>query len=69
MSTVDISDHAMDVAWRAFNETSGEYLDYATALADAMTAAAPLIVSTELRRIADAHDDRANELDPPGGAS
>lgn len=103
MSGLNIPDKAMDVAWRAF---AAHEDDYVAALADAITAATPLIVATELRRIAEiadhyannadklagkaadalspsgyagkavAHErqawclrQRANELDPPGGAS
>lgn len=74
MSTVDIPEEAMDVAWRAF---AAHEDDYVAALADAITAAAPLIVAAELRRFAGAFPlgfalvltRRANELDPPGGAS
>jgi hypothetical protein len=87
VTAVDIPDQAMDVAWRTFSESLSQadsHLDYVEALADAITAAAPLIVATELRRLADELyegpqrwpwskagllRDRANELTPPGGAS
>jgi hypothetical protein len=95
VSTVDIPGQAMDVAWRTFSESlaeAGSHLDYVEALADAITAAAPLIVATELRRQADIQQeivgsyttqafrrvavtavhrlrDRADKLDPSGGAS
>jgi hypothetical protein len=93
LSTVDIPDQAWDVAWRTFSESLAEadsHLDYVEALADAITAAAPLIAATELRRIVDLFvsesrtpmdlrqlvtyvvsllQRRADELDPPGGAS
>jgi hypothetical protein len=62
MSNFDIPDQAMDVAWRVFSrsyDTNDQEL--CTALADAITAAAPLIVATELRRQAESADARASD--------
>lgn len=55
----NIPDRIWAVAWRTF---AGHEDDHVEGLADAITAAAPLIVAAELRR-------RADELDPPGGVS
>jgi hypothetical protein len=49
MSRLDITEAAMNVAWREFTDS----VDHVAALADAITAAAPLIVASELRRLAD----------------
>lgn len=82
MSHLDIPDHAMDAAWRTFADVyvKNDH-DLCAALADAITAAAPLIAAAELRRLATTtlrtSEDvscldllrRADELDPPGGAS
>jgi hypothetical protein len=73
--SLDIPDQAMDIAWRTFSESSS-HLDYVTALADAITAIAPIIVAAEFRRQVD-HGlactvdeqwliERADELDPQG---
>lgn len=86
---LDIPEEVLDVAWRAFGAHED---DYVAALADAITAAAPLIVAAELRRFigvmevpirwggfsravpglevaVGAFRQRADELDPPGGAA
>lgn len=70
IATLDVPPEAMAVAWRAFIAHD----DQAIALADAITAAAPIIVATELRRLVEKFgweadnqvlDQRADDLDPP----
>ncbi len=65
---------AMAAAWEAFVAAEDRDEDYARVLRAAVTAAAPLIVAAELRRLAEriagdprGHEvlrDRASELDP-----
>jgi hypothetical protein len=79
VTAVDIPDQAMDIAWRTFSESlaeAGSHLDYVEALADAITAIAPIIVAAEFRRQVDQGlactvdetwlIERADELDPQG---
>lgn len=73
---LDIPEEIMDVAWRTFNATLDES-DSCNAVVDAITAAAPLIVAAELRKLAEEClstqpwslltklCERADELDPP----
>lgn len=52
VSTVDIPEHVTAVAWRAFDATHTQTGDLPTALADALTAAAPLLIATVRRQMA-----------------
>ena len=73
MSAIIIPEHVASVAWREFVTTHAETHDLPTALADALTAAAPLLIAAAYRQTApdtnclddcDLLTDLASELDP-----
>lgn len=77
----ELPERILDVAWRTFSESQRQHNCDSTALADALTAVAPMIRAEELRRVAyccaapslDAYltpmlHARADELDPDGAS-